>query len=239
MSSEVAKFVEYHTGEIVPDALYAFSRHDFQLLKLAISARQSQMAAEEATSRPLTDEDLAHVPNDPAGFADFIEKRTNAMSRLIRGSEHTFLYTSKEDADTNQPVRCRGCEARTLAELDHRWDKWDAEGSALSFDEWLQLNHGMSRPEDYRRNRDEHHSPASVAPDERMEYGDKYRGGSVLVWPTNEPELVRIFPLEDRIKAGQMNGGVVMTRRVIVVEDWTEVPKPHNASSVATDGEQA
>lgn len=45
MSSEIAKFVEHCTGQVVPDSIYEFSRQDLQALKLAISGRQSQIAA--------------------------------------------------------------------------------------------------------------------------------------------------------------------------------------------------
>lgn len=57
------------------------------------------------------------------------------------------------------------------------------------------------------------------------EYGTRYTGGGVLVWPTDTPELVRIFPLADRIEAGQRNGGKVVRRRVIVVDDWVTLRK--------------
>lgn len=54
------------------------------------------------------------------------------------------------------------------------------------------------------------------------EHAQLYAGGSMLVWP-DHPELLRIFPLEERIQAGQRGGGRVFRRTVIVVEDWTEV----------------
>jgi len=48
-------------------------------------------------------------------------------------------------------------------------------------------------------------------------------GGGYHVWNT-EPYIEEIYPLAQKIKAGQRFGGKVYRRRVIVVEDWTEVP---------------
>jgi hypothetical protein len=39
-----------------------------------------------------------------------------------------------------------------------------------------------------------------------------------------DPEIECIYPLGERIRAGQRYGGKVFQRRVIVVDDWTEVP---------------
>lgn len=48
--------------------------------------------------------------------------------------------------------------------------------------------------------------------------------GSKQVRP-NDPQIDRIWPLADWIPAHQRFGGKVYRRRVIVVEDWSEVPR--------------
>jgi len=56
------------------------------------------------------------------------------------------------------------------------------------------------------------------------EHATQYSGGSMLVW--NEADYVQeIWPTADKIRAEQENGGKVWVRKVIVVEDWTEVPR--------------
>lgn len=54
------------------------------------------------------------------------------------------------------------------------------------------------------------------------EYGQLYSGGAVLLWNLAE-HVLRIYPLAQQIEHGQRNGGKVLRRRVIVVEDWSEV----------------
>ena len=54
------------------------------------------------------------------------------------------------------------------------------------------------------------------------EYGQLLSGGGVQLWNL-DPALLEIFPLDERIRAGQMGGGVVLRRRVIVVEEWVKV----------------
>ena len=54
------------------------------------------------------------------------------------------------------------------------------------------------------------------------EHAHEMSGGGYHVWNT-EPYIEEIYPLARKIKAGQRFGGKVYRRRVIVVEDWTEV----------------
>ena len=56
------------------------------------------------------------------------------------------------------------------------------------------------------------------------EHAHLMSSGGFHVWNT-KPYIEEIFPLAERIKDGQRFGGKVYRRRVIVVEDWTEVPK--------------
>ena len=55
------------------------------------------------------------------------------------------------------------------------------------------------------------------------EHAEQMSGGGYHVWNT-EPYIERIYPLALRIKAGQRFGGKVYTRKIIVLEEWTEVP---------------
>jgi hypothetical protein len=56
------------------------------------------------------------------------------------------------------------------------------------------------------------------------EHAQLMSGGGFHVWNT-EPHIEEIYPLAEKIKAGQRFGGKVYRRRVIVVEDWEEVPR--------------
>ena len=57
-----------------------------------------------------------------------------------------------------------------------------------------------------------------------VEHGIRMSGGGHHI-RLDHPEIERIFSLADWIRANQMGGGKVDTRRVIVVDDWTEVPR--------------
>lgn len=57
-----------------------------------------------------------------------------------------------------------------------------------------------------------------------VEHAIGMSGGSMQVRP-NDPEIERIYPLAKWIPDHQRHGGKVYTRRVIVVDDWTEVPR--------------
>lgn len=42
---------------------------------------------------------------------------------------------------------------------------------------------------------------------------------------SNNPETERVYPLTEWITHNQRDGGRVYRRRIIVVEDWIEVPR--------------
>jgi hypothetical protein len=56
------------------------------------------------------------------------------------------------------------------------------------------------------------------------EYGQQFKGGGYQTWNT-EPYIEKIYPLADRIE-DELQNGKVYRRRIIVVEDWTEVDEP-------------
>lgn len=56
-----------------------------------------------------------------------------------------------------------------------------------------------------------------------VEHAIGMSGGSMQV-RNDHPEIERIYPLAKWIPDHQRHGGKVYTRRVIVVDDWTEVP---------------
>jgi hypothetical protein len=58
--------------------------------------------------------------------------------------------------------------------------------------------------------------------DATEEYGQLMSGGSIQVWNLH-PDLLEIYPLDQRIKAGKLYGGHVLRRRVIIVDDWEEI----------------
>lgn len=57
------------------------------------------------------------------------------------------------------------------------------------------------------------------------EHGLEYPGGAVLVWPNDDPQnpWLRIIPLEERVRDARENGGKVLRRKVIVIQEWEEV----------------
>lgn len=57
-----------------------------------------------------------------------------------------------------------------------------------------------------------------------VEYAVELAGGSMQVWPS-EPELEEVYPLAKRIEHGQRRGGRVYTRTIVVIENWSEVPR--------------
>lgn len=72
----------------------------------------------------------------------------------------------------------------------------------------------------------------SNAPDERTrvevvcgvvtEYGTRANDGGFNVWPPDNPE----YPTAKRIGHALRNGQTVIRRRVVAIEDWTEVDAP-------------
>ena len=71
------------------------------------------------------------------------------------------------------------------------------------------------------------------------EHAQLMSGGGYHV-RNSEPYIEEVYPLEQWIKAGQRFGGHVYRRRVIVVEDWEEVPVNDSAPAapVKEDGGQ-
>jgi hypothetical protein len=55
-----------------------------------------------------------------------------------------------------------------------------------------------------------------------VEHAIQMSGGGMHI-RYDDPEIERIFPLADWIRSNQRFGGKVYRRRVVVVEDWTEV----------------
>lgn len=55
------------------------------------------------------------------------------------------------------------------------------------------------------------------------EYAYSCKSGDMHVW-CSDPELLARFPIEGRIRSTQRNGGTVYQRRIVVVDDWAEVP---------------
>jgi hypothetical protein len=56
------------------------------------------------------------------------------------------------------------------------------------------------------------------------EYGELLSSGGYQTWNT-EPYIERIYPLAEKIRAHRRRGKVYR-RRIIVIEDWTEVDAP-------------
>lgn len=61
-------------------------------------------------------------------------------------------------------------------------------------------------------------------PDPIIEHAIMMSGGGMQV-RNNADHVNQIFPLPDWIRSQQRFGGKVYTRKVIVVEDWTEVER--------------
>jgi hypothetical protein len=55
-----------------------------------------------------------------------------------------------------------------------------------------------------------------------VEHGAAFKGGDVQVW-VDIPEVEEVYPMANRIQNHRRNGGTVLQRKVIVVENWTEV----------------
>jgi hypothetical protein len=56
-----------------------------------------------------------------------------------------------------------------------------------------------------------------------VEYARRYKGGSLLVRAEHPPEIGKGLPLDEWIEVERRMGGRIYRRRVIVVEDWTEI----------------
>lgn len=55
-----------------------------------------------------------------------------------------------------------------------------------------------------------------------VEHAEQYTSGAMLV---RYPEIEHVYPLAEWITDQQRHGGRIFKRRVIVVDDWTEVPR--------------
>lgn len=62
-----------------------------------------------------------------------------------------------------------------------------------------------------------------------VEYANEYTGKSMLIAFRDE-ETESIYPLENWIRNQQRFGGKVYRRKIIVVEDWEEVPPQDQGS---------
>lgn len=65
----------------------------------------------------------------------------------------------------------------------------------------------------------QHWGPKAPADAGQLEYGQLYSTGGFLTFNLR-PEVLRISPIAKQIEHGQMHGGKVGRRRVIVVQDW-------------------
>ena len=57
---------------------------------------------------------------------------------------------------------------------------------------------------------------------ETTEHAQRYSGGGMHV-RNPHPEIERVFPLAEWIQAEQQLGGKIYCRRIVVIEDWTEL----------------
>lgn len=60
------------------------------------------------------------------------------------------------------------------------------------------------------------------------EHAQEMSGGGMHV-RYEHPEIESIYPLADWIRSGQRFGGKVYRRRIVVVEDWTEITEAPDA----------
>lgn len=63
---------------------------------------------------------------------------------------------------------------------------------------------------------------ARVDGQDTTEHAQRFSGGSMLV-RNPHPDIERIYPVADWIRDEQRNGGKIYRRRIVVLEDWTEV----------------
>lgn len=56
------------------------------------------------------------------------------------------------------------------------------------------------------------------------EHAEQYTSGAMLV-RNPAPQVERVYPLAQWIVDQQDHGGKVYRRRIVVVDDWTEVPR--------------
>jgi hypothetical protein len=59
--------------------------------------------------------------------------------------------------------------------------------------------------------------------DVRTEHALRMSGGSMQVY-NDHPDIERIYPVAKQVQHDQRTGGKVYRRRIIVVDDWEEIP---------------
>lgn len=63
---------------------------------------------------------------------------------------------------------------------------------------------------------------ARVDRQDTTEHAQQFASGSMLV-RNPHPDIERIYPVADWIRDEQRNGGKIYRRRIVVLEDWTEI----------------
>lgn len=63
---------------------------------------------------------------------------------------------------------------------------------------------------------------AGTSSSETTEYAQRYAGGGMLV-RNPHPDIERIYPVADWIRHEQQLGGKIYRRRIVALENWTEV----------------
>lgn len=63
---------------------------------------------------------------------------------------------------------------------------------------------------------------AERASTETVEHAQQFAGGSMLV-RNPHPDIERIYPVTDWVRDERKNGGRIYRRRIVVLEDWTEI----------------
>ncbi len=80
----------------------------------------------------------------------------------------------------------------------------------------------MSRAKDAGATDEQLAEAARVDGQDTVEHAQLFAGGSMLV-RNPHPDVERIYPVADWIRHEQGHGGKIYRRRIVVIEDWTEV----------------
>lgn len=80
----------------------------------------------------------------------------------------------------------------------------------------------MTQAKDAGATDDQLADAAGTVSSETVEHAQRFAGGSMLV-RNPHPDIERIFPVAEWIRAEQHLGGKVYRRRIVVLEDWAEV----------------
>jgi hypothetical protein len=65
-----------------------------------------------------------------------------------------------------------------------------------------------------------------------VEHAVRFKSGDWKI-RYDDPEIERIYPLEEWIEHNTRDGGIVGRRTVIVLQDWARVPEPHTTKPAA------